>query len=85
MTDNNPWANAQKNNDVQVPKNIDKLIDAILQFVMKNGAHETLNAINTSLGIMFESLEKKDLENIRTIFDQMKFNVIDVLSKKGWK
>ena len=80
---NSPWANVDS--DVQIPKNVDALIDTIMQFATDNNAHQAIGVMTVSLGMILQTMDKKDLENVRTIFDQMKFNVIDTLSKAGWK
>jgi len=82
---NNPWANASNDSDVQIPQNIDKLIDTIIQFSKENDAYKAIHVMTVSLGMIVQTLDKKDLENVRTIFDQIKFNVIDTLSEAGWK
>ena len=80
-----PWGNAPKENNVKVPKDADALIDVIIQFATDNNAHQAIAVMTVSLGMILQTMDKKDLENVRTIFDQMKFDVIDTLSESGWK
>jgi len=79
------WGDAPKDSKVPIPKSTDELIDVVGLFIIENDSHQAIHAITTAMGLILMGMKDKDLENVRTVFDQMKFNVIDVLSGQGWK